>query len=280
MHPTLPKSYKDAFSFKVGTTSFIYPEGYVQNVKRLAPYLDEIELLLFESAPESLPSTHEVKQLFNLSKEFDLTYNIHLPIDISLGAPEPSIRHFALETVKQVMDLTTTLSPSTYTLHLTYDEAGFDDEQVQRWRDRLNTSINKLVSAGISGEMISIETLDYPLDWVEDILLDFNLSVCIDVGHLILCGFDPETVFNKYKKRTPILHLHGVDNHKDHLPLDRLTKEDAETVIKILKQFEGVVSLEVFSFDHLKASLNFLEKYGFCNTDVTKSNNDSIANWE
>jgi hypothetical protein len=41
-----------------------------------------------------------------------------------------------------------------------------------------------------------------------------------------------------------------------------LTQADAETVIKMLKQFDGVVSLEVFSFDHLKASLNFLEKYG------------------
>ena len=264
MHPTLPKSYKGGFSFKVGTTSFIYPDGYVQNVKMLAPHLDEIELILFESAPGSLPSIHEVKQLFSLANEFDLTYNIHLPIDISLGAPEPSIRHFALETVKQVMDLTATLSPSTYTLHLPYDEAGFDNEQIQRWRDRLNASINKLVSAGINGEMISIETLDYPLNWVEEILLDFNLSVCIDVGHLILCGFDPETVFNKYKKRTPILHLHGVDNLQDHLPLDRLPKADAKTVIKMLKQFEGVVSLEVFSFDHLKASLNFFENCGEC----------------
>jgi len=175
MHPTLPKSYKGGFSFKVGTTSFIYPDGYVQNVKMLAPHLDEIELILFESAPGSLPSIHEVKQLFSLANEFDLTYNIHLPIDISLGAPEPSIRHFALETVKQVMDLTATLSPSTYTLHLPYDEAGFDNEQIQRWRDRLNASINKLVSAGINGEMISIETLDYPLNWVEEILLAFNI---------------------------------------------------------------------------------------------------------
>ena len=89
--------------------------------------------------------------------------------------------------------------------------------------------------------------------------MDFNLSVCIDVGHLMLYGFDPEAVFNKYKKRTPILHLHGVDDHQDHLPLDRLTKANAKTVIKMLKQFEGVVSLEIFSFDHLKASLNFLE---------------------
>jgi sugar phosphate isomerase/epimerase len=157
------------------------------------------------------------------------------------------------------MDLTELLSPSTYTLHLPYEDTGFDNEQIQRWRDRLNTGINKLVSAGINGDMISIETLSYPLNWVEEILTDFNLSVCIDVGHLILYGFDPETVFNKYKKRTPILHLHGVADHQDHLPLDRLPKADAKTVFRMLKQFEGVVSLEVFSFDHLKASLNFLE---------------------
>lgn len=261
MHPALPKSYKGSFSFKIGTTSFIYPAGYVQNVRMLAPYLDEIELLLFESAPEGLPSTHKVEQLFNVSNEFDLTYNIHLPLDIFLGAPERSIRQFALETVIRIMDLTAPLSPSTYTLHLPYDEAGFDNEQVKRWRDRLDESMKKLVSAGISGDMISIETLDYPMDWLEDILVDFNLSVCIDVGHLMLFGFDLDAVFNKHKKRTSILHLHGVDNQKDHLPLDRLTKENAETVIRMLKQYEGVVSLEVFSFDHLKASLNFLDNH-------------------
>ena len=261
MHPALPKSYKGEFSFKIGTTSFIYPAGYVQNVKMVAPYLDEIELLLFESAPESLPSAHEIRQLFNVSKEFDLTYNIHLPLDIFPGAPERSIRQFALETVIQIVDLTASLSPSTYTLHLPYDEAGFDNEQVKRWRDRLDESMKKLVSAGISGDIISIETLDYPMDWVEDILNDFNLYVCMDVGHLMLYGYDPEAVFNKHKNRIAILHLHGVDNQKDHLPLDRLAKENAETVIRILQQYERVVSLEVFSFDHLKASLNFLDNH-------------------
>jgi hypothetical protein len=55
------------------------------------------------------------------------------------------------------------------------------------------------------------------------------------------------------------MHLHGVDNHRDHLSLDRLPVADATTVLDLLKMFEGVVSLEVFSFDHLKASLDFLD---------------------
>jgi sugar phosphate isomerase/epimerase len=248
MYPTLPKSHKSLYPFKLGTTSFIYPAGYEQNVKMLAPYLDEIELLLFESAPDSLPSNHEIKKLLSLSKEFDLT------------DPEPSIRHAALETLKKIMDLTASLCPSTYTLHLPYDEKGFDSERIKKWQDRLYHSVGRFIATVVNSEMISIETLTYPMEWVEEILSDFNLSVCIDLGHLMVYGFDMETVFNRYCHRTSIIHLHGVENHKDHLSLDRLSKEKSKIIRGILKQFNGVVSLEVFSYPHLKDSLLFLEK--------------------
>ena len=264
MYPTLPKSYKGLYPFKLGTTSFIYPAGYEQNVKMLAPYLDEIELLLFESAPDSLPSNHEIKKLLSLSKEFDLTYNVHLPTDISLSDPEPSIRHAAMETLKKVMDLTASLCPSTYTLHLSYDEKGFDSERIKKWQDRIYQSIGRFIATGVNPAMISIETLTYPMEWVEEILIDFNLLVCIDLGHLMVYGFDMETVFNKYCHRTSIIHLHGVENHEDHLPLNRLSKEKTEIVMGILKKFNGVVSLEVFSYNHLKNSLTFLEKLWQC----------------
>ncbi len=46
----VPKSYKGSYQFRLGTTSFIYPDHYLPNVKMLGPYLNEIELLLFESA--------------------------------------------------------------------------------------------------------------------------------------------------------------------------------------------------------------------------------------
>ncbi len=264
MYPPLPKSYKGLYPFKIGTTSYIYPAGYAQNVKMLAPYVDEIELLLFESALDSLPSTHEIKKLLLLSKEFDLTYNVHLPTDISLSDPEPSIRHTTVETLKRVMNLTSSLSPSTYTLHLSYDEKGFETEHIKNWRERLYSSVKQFMATGINSRMISIETLTYPIEWVEEILIDFNLSVCIDLGHLMVFGFDMETVFNRYCNRTSIIHLHGVENHKDHLSLDRLSKEKSKIVRGILKQFNGVVSLEVFSYPHLKNSLTFLEKLWQC----------------
>ena len=264
MYPPLSKSYKGLYPFKLGTTSYIYPAGYTQNVKMLAPYLDEIELLLFESAPDSLPSNNEIKKLLLLSKEFDLTYNVHLPTDISLSTPDPLRRQTAVEIIKQVIDLTAPLSPSTFTLHLSYDETVYDKGLIKRWNERLYNSIRQLVATGINAALISIETLTYPLKWVENILSDFNLSVCIDLGHLMLHQFDMESVFNQYGKKTSIIHLHGVENHKDHLSLDRLSKEKSEIVMEILKRFNGVVSLEVFSYNHLKDSLPFLEKLWQC----------------
>ena len=61
MYPALGKSYKGEFPFNIGTTSFIYPDDYVPNVKMLGPYLENIELLLFESQhTDALPSTSSI----------------------------------------------------------------------------------------------------------------------------------------------------------------------------------------------------------------------------
>jgi hypothetical protein len=77
MYPSLARSYKGIFPFKLGTTSFIYPDHYIPNVKMLGPYLDEIELLLFESLPaDALPSKAVIAELSDLAREYDLTYNI------------------------------------------------------------------------------------------------------------------------------------------------------------------------------------------------------------
>ncbi len=225
----------------------------------LGPYLDEIELLFFESQPAGMPSPQEIEEIRQLAQDFDLTYNIHLPLDISLGAPDPSKRLAAIETVKQIIDLSATLAPSTYTLHLPYDEAEFDKEGIKRWQGLIRQSMEKLLAFGIEAESISIENLDYPLEWVEKIINDFNLAVCIDLGHLIVNQVDIQAAFNRYYQKTVIIHLYGAQNRHDHLSLDELSPVNTNIIMPILKQFKGIVSLEVFSYDRLVSSLSFLE---------------------
>jgi len=226
----------------------------------LGPYLDEIELLLFESKSGSLPKKNEIDEFSLLSKEFDLTYNIHLPTDISFGHKDPSVRQHAVETILRVLDLTSPLSPSTCTLHLSYDEASREKEKVKQWQELTYETIKQLINFGVKAEEISIETLDYPFKWVEEIVRDLKFTVCMDIGHLIVYSVDINKFYNAYCDNISIIHLHGVENGRDHLSLERLPEERAGEIIEILKKFTKVVSIEVFSYDALTTSLKHLEK--------------------
>ena len=262
MFPLLPKSYKNAFPFKIGTTSYIYPDNILPNVRHVGPYVDEIELLLFESTPkESLPTQQDIQALKTLSTELNFSFNVHLPIDIFLGSRSEKDRHHAVETLKWVIDLTAPITPTTHTLHLEGDLPSYGKESIERWQDTVSDSLARLLSSGISAESISIETLSYPFQWVEMIINEFNLSVCIDLGHLLKRGVDAEKIYASHKDKVVIVHLHGVDKDHDHKPLDKLSRQQWAAVMKMLKQYNGVVSLEVFSFDHLVTSLKVLEEH-------------------
>lgn len=261
MQRFLPKSYKRAYPFRLGTSSFIYPDHYIPNVKMLGPYLDRIELLLFESSYDSLPSKHEIKELSMLAEEFDITYDIHLPLDISLGDEDRSIRRRAIESVQHVIDLTLPLIPSVYILHLSFNEDLSKTDNVSKWRERIHESMELLLSSGINSRSIAIENLMYPFEWAEDVISSLNLSVCIDTGHLIRMNADIKKVFDKYHNRTSIIHLHGVKDNLDHLSLDKLTDNETSDIIKILKTYAGIAIIEVFSYNNLQASLKYLEKY-------------------
>jgi len=260
MCQSLTKSYKGLYPFKLCTTSFIYRDAYAPNVKKLGPYLDEIELLLFESKPGCLPKKNEINELSLISKEFDLTYNIHLPTDIYFGNRNPSVRKNAVDTILRVLDLASPLSPSTCTLHLSYDEVAREKENVKRWQELTCETIKQLINFGVKVEEISIENLNYPFKWVEDIVREFNFTLCMDIGHLIVYDVDINKFYNSYCENISIIHLHGVENGRDHLSLERLPEERAGEIIEVLNKFKKTVSIEVFSYDDLATSLEFLEK--------------------
>ena len=89
IYPSLTRSYKGFYPFTLATTSFIYPDDYVPNVSLLGSYFDEIELLLFESRDiESLFPNSIVDELNRLAQDLNIGYNVHLPTDISISAPD------------------------------------------------------------------------------------------------------------------------------------------------------------------------------------------------
>ncbi len=259
-YPTLTKSYKGFYPFKICTTSFIYPDHYIPNVRMLGPFVDEIELLLFESqGADVLPTKTEIDELGCLGAEFELSYNVHLPTDISITDQDPARQAQAVETMIRVIELVRPLRSSALVLHLPYGEKSYDDGILANWRDRVFQNLGKLKSEIEIHDLIAVETLDYPLEMVGDIILDLDLTICLDLGHLMVYEFNLMEVFNAYRAKTTVLHLHGIENGRDHNSLNRLAEPYASTVLRILKRFNGVVCLEVFSFENLKTSLKFLE---------------------
>lgn len=258
-YPLLPKSYKDLFPFKICTTSFIYPADYIPNVQRIGPFVNEIELLFLESGKASLPDRAVIHELAGLSDALNVTYNIHLPTDISPGSSDLRKRQTAVDSLKQVFDLTEILSPTTYTLHL--PQSTNQEMTVGVWRDNINACLDQLVDKVVPGEKISVETLSYPFDLVAPVIEAFHLSVCLDLGHLIVYGYDVARAFNAWLDKTTIIHFHGVDAKKDHVSLERMDKGIFDDIMNLMSRFSGVLSVEVFSFEDLKSSLACIEKH-------------------
>lgn len=257
MFPALKQSYKHNYPFRLSVPSFIYPADYVTNVERLGPFVDEIELLFFESAPESLPTTKEIDHLKRAAGRLDITYNVHLPLDLALGSRNIRERHRAVSSLTEILERVRPLAPTTHTLHLTIDGYDIQDgSAVGIWQERCVQSLENLLSASrLMPEMISIETLDYPPHLFAPIVERLNTAVCLDVGHILRYGFDLESILQRHAERIAIFHLHGVAGDRDHLSLTALSDDALRTVTAFIAIYTGTVSLEVFSFDRLASSL-------------------------
>jgi sugar phosphate isomerase/epimerase len=256
------RNYRGRFPFKLATTSYIYPDEIVPNVAKLAPYFDEIELVLFEGEGQgSIPNKVQINNLIKLSHLYQLGFNVHLPIDIFLGDESDEIRSKGVSIVKKVIERTLPLNPSVYILHLDLrNKTGQNQTGVGIWQRRIGRSIKEMAGYGIELNRISIETLGYPFEWIEAVVKEFGFSICLDIGHILFYGQDLQSYLDSYLPNTSIIHLHGFQNGIDHLGIDRLPESPLKLILSSLRNYRGIVSLEVFSMEDLNRSLITLEE--------------------
>ena len=100
------------YPFRLGTTSYILPDDILPNARYLAGKVSDIELILFEvdDGPNNLPSPHVIDELVNIAGEHDLTYTVHLPLDLKLGE-DGSEYDQSLVKAKRVIECTRGLDP-------------------------------------------------------------------------------------------------------------------------------------------------------------------------
>ncbi|HPB69456.1 MAG TPA: cobamide remodeling phosphodiesterase CbiR [Syntrophales bacterium] len=248
---------KGCFPFRLGTTSYILPAPILPNVRFLAPLVDEIELVLFESRfAENLPTEAEIRELARLGDAYDLSYNVHLPTDLALGNPDAAVRRAAGETLWKFYDRTLPLAPTAYILHLEgQPAAGNGSPAMDRWRENCLSSLAALFDTGVDRRRLAVENLEAPFAAVAPIVAALELNVCLDAGHLLRQSLPMADLFTPYGNKTVMIHLHGIDGGCDHRSLKDVPEAAWSFLRGFLETYRGGVSVEVFSRDDLGDSL-------------------------
>ena len=289
--PPLPQ-FSVPHQFRLGVPSYVYPAEILPNATALAPYVDDIELVLFESGkPEvggqrsevrgaeakqtpniqhrtsnaqclrtevsdsNIPSHNVVQRLAELAQQYDLTYTVHLPIDRHLGSPDAEERRAFLRQMLAIMDRTRSLAPFAYILHLEGVTLDSTPARVRTWANDIAELLPALIEHAGDPTLLCVENLNYPFAWCESLLNRFGLGVCIDLGHLWVNGDNVKAHLKRHLPRTRVIHLHGVRNGRDHLALTALPPTRLRSILNSIDKFTGVLTLEIFNYAEVRDSM-------------------------
>lgn len=254
--------------FRLGTTSYIIPDDIIPNLRHLRGRVDDVELVLFESdAFSNMPSPDDVSEMARLAKEAGLSYTVHLPMDTRLGSADEVERIESVGKCRRVMEPMAPVAPFAWILHLHGDRRGNPptDEPV-RWIEQNRRSLAELLdTTTVKPQEICIETLDYDFGLVAGLVETFDLSVCLDIGHLLVYDRDVGAHLDRWLDRARVFHVHGVRadgaDHVDlgHLP-EGLLENMADRLTQLPKADSRVITLEVFGKDDFERSMEVVQK--------------------
>ena len=253
------------YPFRLGTTSYIIPADILPNARYLAGKVRDIELILFEvdDGPNNLPSLEVIDELSQIAGQHDLTFTVHLPLDLKLG-DDGSIQDQSLVKAKRVIDCTRGLNPWAYVLHLDGKavRTSTDTEVIKQWQDNSVRAL-EIVSEWVGGaDKLAVENLEtYPLDFIQPVLDRIPVSRCVDIGHLWLDGHDPIPYLQAALPRARVIHIHGLAE-RDHRSLAFMPQEKVRAVWDelIRAKYTGVLTLEIFSEDDFISSMEVIER--------------------
>ncbi len=175
-------------------------------------------------------------------KSSGLSYTLHLPLwSVEPSTPLTPVREGSVEALVQTILATRPIEPEVYVLHATGALAAeFYNMKIsemarmlilRQFQNGARESIRTILSrTGLPSRRLAIETIEFPLAMTRELAEEFDLSFCLDTGH-VLAGFpgwfDFFDVLEELLPRLAEVHLHdskkmpeGVRGYgEDHKPL-------------------------------------------------------------
>lgn len=167
-------------------------------------------------------SPASVEKLGSL-KAGGLGYTVHLPLwSVEPSTPLAPVRRGSVEAVVQMIQATRPIEPEVYVLHATGALAAeFYNMKIsevaralilRQFQEGARQSIKAVLEqTQLPSRRLAIETIEFPLDLTLELAEEFDLSLCLDTGH-VLAGFpgwfDFFEVVEKMLPRLAEVHLH------------------------------------------------------------------------
>lgn len=245
----------------------MYPAGWLENARRLCHWAKDIELLFFEaSGPSDLPKAEELWGLLRLKEQQDLSYTVHTPLNVQLASPDVAVRRASAESILRVARHCEPLAPLAVIVHVylgTRENDPNPPADLDAWRTWAHAGLSELCAAGLSPECICVESLDYDLGLLDDVIEDLGLGVALDLGHVQRECRDLHRLVERFLPRARVIHWHGCDpQERDHRSLEHFPLNEARWLLRTLREsnFDGVLTLEVFRPDDWEASVALVSR--------------------
>jgi len=249
--------------YPIGTTSNIEKSDILGNVEYLKDQFDDIELTLFESRDNSCyPPKFIIRDLATIAKESNLSYTIHLPYDVNIGSLDTEEREIAMNNYLKMIERVEPLPIHGYVIHLVYDESNRE-----RSLFYIKKGMEELIERShVPSNAFCVETLFQPFDDLLNIVKDLNLSVTLDIGHLVKNDFYSDSLISTLLPFTRIIHFHGCTESEEngkrkrraHQSIVTYSRDFLENLYLILYKnsyLPIVFTIEVFDKGYLEESV-------------------------
>ncbi len=256
--------------FKIATTSYIYPADILTNVDKLKNIVDGIQLIFFESPENStLPNPVDIKKLKKIASEYDLKYFIHLPVDIDLSTDNDTKRKKSLNTINKMIETGEKINCQFYIAHLNLPNLNKEDLINKKkctavfYKFITNTvkNLDSIFKQFPIKKKFLIENTDYNIRYLDYLLFEYGLDLCLDIGHLVLQKEDIIIKIKKYTEKIKLVHLHGINKKKeDHKSLSHFKKSELKKILISCKKTNAAfLVIEVFDEESFFNSYELLK---------------------
>lgn len=258
--------------YKIGSSSMIFGHDVVENASLLSQIVDHMEIILFYTTNlNNIPSRKQIRCLNQIQQQHGISYSVHLPTFLEIGASCMNRRKDAVRMVSEICHLMAELNPVYYILHVPFSPPTlaavpglyFKSKDSEKWED---WTIRSVESLAFLQEMLPksckllVENINYSPQFLKPFIETGFCGLCLDIGHLVL---GDESVSDNLADNFPAIgeiHLHGVKGHEDHLCVSELPGPMLCRCFQYLnnRRYRGIVNLEVFSPADLNGSIAVL----------------------